>query len=203
VGPDLRPSHPSLNPRADLADQAALMCDQADAVSLLMVDALEPLDAKECELTRLGYPLRPSKESLRLERYETRLRRVWNEALNEFRRVRAEGYTGPVLTDLLELESEPAPDPEPISPTLLMGPEPEPTPPAAEPSPSDSSNDEFAVSKLLSLVKALAPTPEAPAASTHAAPPQPSSKAKPTAPLNRRARRAQAAKARKAHASAH
>jgi hypothetical protein len=27
-----------------------------------MVDALEPLDAKERELTRLGYPLRPSKE---------------------------------------------------------------------------------------------------------------------------------------------
>ena len=57
VGPDLRASYPILDPSANPADQAEIMCEQADAVHALMVDALEPLDAKERELTRLGYPL--------------------------------------------------------------------------------------------------------------------------------------------------
>ncbi|MEO6808790.1 MAG: hypothetical protein ABI353_06730 [Isosphaeraceae bacterium] len=194
VGPDLRASYPKLKPDADVNDLLQLASEQADEVHLLMVEALEPLDAKERELTRLGYPLRPSKELLRFQRYETRLRRVWNEAMTEFRRVRAEGFTG--LEPITCLEPEPIVEParpKAPEPTSVKEFEPEPSPP-----PSESSDDEFGVSKLAALVKTLAAN-----ADRHSAPSLASSMPKkPSTPMNRRARRAQAAAARKVHASA-
>ncbi|MEO6811682.1 MAG: hypothetical protein ABI353_21430, partial [Isosphaeraceae bacterium] len=90
IGLDLRPAHPDLCPDADADAQTALMYDQIDAINSLMADALEPLNDKERELTRLGYPLRPSKEYLRLQRYETKLRKVYTEAMQTFRQCRAE-----------------------------------------------------------------------------------------------------------------
>ena len=100
------------------------MCEQADAVHSLMVDALEPLDAKERELTRLGYPLRPSKEYLRLQRYETRLRKVYNEAMHAFRQARAERIVG-VRTDHLSDARSRADHPA-SRPSSTLEPEPEP-----------------------------------------------------------------------------
>ncbi|MEO6809001.1 MAG: hypothetical protein ABI353_07800, partial [Isosphaeraceae bacterium] len=116
IGPDLRASYPTLTPSASSADQAEIMCEHADAVHSLMVDALEPLDAKERELTRLGYPLRPSKEYLRLQRSETKLRKVYHEAMNAFRQARAERLVEPEPINTLEPEPEPTPEiePEPV-----------------------------------------------------------------------------------------
>ncbi|MEO6809585.1 MAG: hypothetical protein ABI353_10790, partial [Isosphaeraceae bacterium] len=129
VGADLRGSYPLLSPSADPAGQAEMMCEQADAVYILMVEALEPLDAKERELTRLGYPLRPSKEYLRLERYETKLRKVYTEAMHAFRQDRAERVVvGPEPITCLPV------DPDPIALLtaaingLALEPEPEPEP---------------------------------------------------------------------------
>jgi hypothetical protein len=201
VGPDLRASHPLLDPSASPSDQATLMCEHADAVHSLMVDALEPLDAKEQELTRLGYALRPSKEFLRLERYETRLRKVYNEAMQSFRQSRAERV----------VESEPitclTTDPEPASllASLINGlsPEPEPEPePESEPSPSSESPFEGQpiMAMLAALVESVGTgsTPPAPApVPLTSALPKP-----PAAPLNRKARRAREKAARKLKAIA-
>jgi hypothetical protein len=199
VGPELRASYPILSPSADPAEQAALMRDEADGVHHLLVDALEPLDAKERELARLGFSLRPSKESLRLQRYETRLRRVWNEAMNEFRRVHAQGFIAPEPITCLE----PEPDAEPIGLTTLK-PDPEPMPvaePEPSPSDSDSSGVECTVSKLKTLIHTLSADQDAPPAPSRPVPTASTPLPAPKPPMNRRARRAQAAAARKAHAS--
>jgi hypothetical protein len=202
IGPDLRASYPTLSPSASPADQVELMCEQADAVELLMSDALEPLDAKEQELTRLGYPLRPSKELLRLQRYETRLRKTYNEAMQAFRQDRAERT----------IESEPItclpPEPEPIRlassliPTLSTEPEPEPL------ADSDSPFEGKPIMAMLaSLVESIgqgseseeeseseptSPVSSASPVSLTSALPKP-----PAAPLNRKARRAREKAARK------
>ncbi|MEO6809187.1 MAG: hypothetical protein ABI353_08740 [Isosphaeraceae bacterium] len=202
VGPDLRASYPTLNPAANPNDHAAIMCEHADAIHNLMVDALEPLDAKERELTRLGYPLRPSKEYLRLERYESKLRKAYNEALNSFRQYRAERV----------VESEPVTclttEPDPI--TLLKAqinslalesePEPEPEP---EPESSPSSESPFegkpVMAMLAALVESAGNRSTSPSASTV---PLASALPRPKAPVNRKARRAREKAARKLRAIA-
>jgi hypothetical protein len=206
VGPDLRASHPTLNPSASPADQADVMCEQADAVEILMADALEPLDAKEQELTRLGYCLRPSKEFLRLQRSESKLRKVYNEALAAFRQVRAEQAVASEPITCL------TPDPEPIRlassliPTLATESEPDP-----EPESTADSDSPFEGKPIMAMLAALVesisqaseseeesesepppPAPPAPPVSLTSALPKP-----PAAPLNRKARRAREKAARK------
>ncbi|MEO6812245.1 MAG: hypothetical protein ABI353_24315 [Isosphaeraceae bacterium] len=195
VGPDLRASYPQLNPEADVNDLVQLAGEQADEVHFLMVEALEPLDAKGRELASMGYALRPSKELLRLERYETRLRRVLNESLTEFRRVRAEGFHGPEPITLLV----PEPIAEPVVNLPLAEPvnEPAPVEPLAE-----RIKGEPEVSKLFALIEAIAAIEEAPPEPSPMAPSVSPSFTKPSRPLNRRARRAQAAAVRKSKATA-
>ncbi|MEO6808526.1 MAG: hypothetical protein ABI353_05380 [Isosphaeraceae bacterium] len=206
VGSDLRLSHPLLNPSASSTDQAGLMCAQADAVHTLMVDALEPLDAKERELTRLGYPLRPSKEYLRLQRAESKLRKVYNESMQAFRQARAERVVASEPITCL------TPDLEPIS--LLaarlngLASEPEPKPePEAEPESDLSSESPFEGKPIMAMLAALvesighgseSPSPT-PSPSTV---PLATALPRPTAPLNRKARRAREKAARKHKAMA-
>ncbi|MEO6808184.1 MAG: hypothetical protein ABI353_03615 [Isosphaeraceae bacterium] len=196
VGPDLRASHPILNPSASFADQIEIMCEHADAIHTLMVDALEPLDAKERELTRLGYPLRPSKEYLRIQRNETKLRKVYNEALQAFRQARAEGFVAPEPITCLP------PDPEPTllpsTPNNCLNSEPEP-----EPEPSPSSTSPFEGKPIMAMLAALVES--AGNGSTSPRPstvPLSSALPKSSAPINRKARRAREKAARKLRAIA-
>jgi hypothetical protein len=207
VGPDLRVAYPTLTPSADPANQAELMCEHADAIHTLMVEALEPLDAKERELTRLGYPLRPSKEFLRLQRYETRLRKVYNEALDAFRQDRAERVVvGPEPITCL------ASDPEPITllSTLINGLVPEPEP---EPESSPSSESPFEGQPIMAMLAALVESiGQGSESELESEPPSPAPSAspvslssalpKPSGPLNRKARRAREKAARKLRAIA-
>ncbi|MEO6809463.1 MAG: hypothetical protein ABI353_10180 [Isosphaeraceae bacterium] len=180
VGSDLLASHPTLAPSASSADQADLMCEQADAIHALMVDALEPLDAKERELTRMGYPLRPSKEYLRLQRYETKLRKVYTEAMQAFRQDRAER---PVATE-----------PEPIT-CLEPGPKPAPELELEPIETSESFNEnQFVRSKLAALIDSIANDVTPPALITR---PLAATLPMAAAPLNRKARRAREKAARK------
>jgi hypothetical protein len=197
VGPDLRALYPQLHPEADVNDLMHLAGEQADEVHLLMVEALEPLDAKGRELARLGYALRPSKELLRLERYETRLRRVLHESLSEFRRIRSEGFHGAEPITLLA----PEPIAEPVVETPLAEPVVESAP--VEP-PAEFTTIERApeVSQLLSLIASFAAKEEAAPEPTPLAPSVSPSVTRPSRPLNRRARRAQAAASRTSKATA-
>ncbi|MEO6811191.1 MAG: hypothetical protein ABI353_18945 [Isosphaeraceae bacterium] len=195
VGADLRASYPTLTPSANPSDQAAIMCEHADGIHTLMVEALEPLDAKERELTRLGYALHPSKELLRFQRYETKLRRVLNDSLNEFRRVRSEGFHDSEPITMLAPEAVA----EPVITLPLAEPVIEPAP--CEP-PAVALEGEPEVSRLLSLIEAFATIEEAPPEPSPMAPSVSPSFAKPSRPLNRHARRAQAAAARKSKVAA-
>ncbi|MEO6809236.1 MAG: hypothetical protein ABI353_09020 [Isosphaeraceae bacterium] len=191
VGSDLRASYPTLNPAANPFDQTAIMCEHSDAIHNLMVEALEPRDAKERELTRLGYPLRPSKEYLRLQRSESKLRKVYNEAMHAFRQDCAERLVEPGSMTCLEpepitcLESEPEPAPEIV---------PEPT------ATSESFNEkQFVRSKLSALIESIANDATPPALIT-----RPLAATLPMAApmLNRKARRAREKAARKHKAPA-
>jgi hypothetical protein len=204
VGPDLRASHPTLNPSASPADQADIMCEQADAVHVLMMDALEPLDAKERELTRLGYPLRPSKEFLRLQRYEGKLRKVYNEAMQTFRQARAEHVNEPA--PITGLTPNPTPVALPSAQIQCLAPEPEPIPrvevrPLIAPSPTPTLSPKTEPARK-SLMAALAET----FAEATPVPPtvRPLSAKVPVSrlPLNRKARRALEKAARKQKATA-
>jgi hypothetical protein len=207
IGSDLRASYPTLTPSASPADQVELMCEQADAVDILMSDALEPLDAKEQELTRLGYCLRPSKEFLRLQRYETRLRKVYNEAMQSFRQSRAEQVVASEPITCLPTEPEPTRLVSSLIQTLATEPEPEPI------ADSDSPFEGQPIMAMLAaLVESIGQgsesepesesepptsTPSAPPVSLTSALPKP-----PAAPLNRKARRARDKAARKLKAMA-
>jgi hypothetical protein len=205
IGPDLRASYPTLSPSASPDDQAAIMCDHADAVHTLMTDALEPLDAKEQELTRLGYCLRPSKEFLRLQRYETRLRKVYNEAMQSFRQSRAEQVVASEPITCLP----PEPDPIRLASSLIQAQAAEP-----ESEPIADADSPFEGKPIMAMLAALVesigqsseseeesepptPAPSAPPVSLTSALPKP-----PAAPLNRKARRAREKAARKLKAMA-
>jgi hypothetical protein len=204
IGHDLRASYPTLTPSANPADQVELMCEQADAVHILMADALEPLDAKEQELTRLGYCLRPSKEFLRLQRYETRLRKVYNGAMQSFRQSRAEQVVA--SEPITCLPTEPIHLASSLIQTLATKPEPDP-----EPEPLADSDSPFEGQPIMAMLAALvesigqasesepeseseppSPAPSAPPVSLTSALPK-----QPAAPLNRKARRAREKAARK------
>ncbi|MEO6809895.1 MAG: hypothetical protein ABI353_12350 [Isosphaeraceae bacterium] len=183
VGPELRASYPTLTPSADPNDQVVLMCEHADAIHNLMVNALEPLDAKERELTCLGYPLRPSKEYLRLQRYESKLRKVYNEAMQSFRQARAERIDEPMPITCLEPEPEPASEIE------------------SEPIASSESFDEERPvrSKLAALIESISNGATTPALITR---PLAATLPMAAAPLNRKARRAREKAVRKHKAMA-
>jgi hypothetical protein len=198
IGPDLRAAYPTLSPSGNLDDQATILCEHAESIHALMTDALEPLDAKERELTRLGFPLRPSKELLRFERYESKLRKVYNEAMHAFRQDRVErgmkpdsaAPSKPEPITCLEPEPEPTPSPR-IETRPLIAPLPDPLPTPTEERPSRS------------LMAALA---ESFAEATTPVPPtvRPLSTKAPVSrlPLNRKARRALEKAARKQKATA-
>lgn len=189
VGSDLRPLHPELSPEASADDQAALFCRQADALHTLMVDGLEPLDAKERELARLGYSLHPSKELNRLQRHETRLRRIFNESLDGFRRLRAEGFTGPEPITCRPPQSEPERI-DLVNKPLIVN--------EIEPELESIEPDTKSVASMPSaVVESIALSSERPASHSFA-----STLPKPSVPLNRRARRALEAANRKAKARA-
>jgi hypothetical protein len=138
----------------------------------------------------MGFSLRPSKELLRLERYEARLRKVYNESLNTFRRARAEGV-GPEPITCLE--------PEPVAPPLEFQPEPvvEPEP---EPAPDDSVDDSQVASRLAQVIETLRAKTTLSNALADKAPAPTTTR---PAQRNRKARRASekaARKARKTHA---
>jgi hypothetical protein len=211
IGPDLRTAYPTLNPSADPANQAELMCEQADAVHLLMADALEPLDAKEQELTRLGYALRPSKELLRLQRYETRLRKVYNESMQSFRQSRAEQIVASEPITCLPTDPEPIRLASSLIQTLATKTEPDPEPESLADSDSPFEGKPI-MAMLAALVESisqgsesesesesepLSPAPSASPVSLSSALPTP-----PAAPLNRKARRAREKAARKLKAVA-
>ncbi|MEO6809424.1 MAG: hypothetical protein ABI353_09980, partial [Isosphaeraceae bacterium] len=196
VGPDLRASFSTLKPSASSTDQAELMCEHADAVHILMTEALEPLNAKERELTRLGYPLRPSKDYLRLERYETKLRKVYTEAMHTFRQDRAERIVESEPLTCLTTESDPIALLKAQINSLALEPEPEPEP---EPESSLSSEESPFEGKpimamLAALVESVGNGSKSPSASTV---PLASALPRPKAPLNRKARRAHEKAARK------
>ncbi|MEO6807727.1 MAG: hypothetical protein ABI353_01260, partial [Isosphaeraceae bacterium] len=198
VGPYLRAAHPALKPSANPADQVEIMCAQADAVHILMVEALEPLDAKERELTRLGYPLRPSKEYLRLERYESKLRKAYNEAMNAFRQYRAERIVGPEPITCLPV------DPDPIALLtaaingLALEPEPEPEPELEPESSLSSEESPFEGKPIMAMLAALVESVGNGSKSSSPSPvPLASALPMPKAPLNRKARRAHDKAARK------
>jgi hypothetical protein len=189
VGPDLRASYPSLNPGADPVTLAELLRDETDALQSLLDESLDPLNEKERELARLGFSLRPSKELLRLERYEARLRKVYNESLNTFRRACAEGVASSEPITCLE--------PEPVAPPLELKPEPIVEP---EPARDDSMDDSQIPASAALVIEALRAKAALSNALADKAPALPASR--PT-PRNRKARRASekaARKARKAHA---
>lgn len=197
VGPDLRAAHPYLEPGADLDDLNAVVHNQIADLQTLLVEALDPIDAKERDLARLGYSLRPSKEMLKFQRYETKLRRVFNDSLNEFRKARAEGFNGP--ESITAIEPEPVVEPLPIT---ALEPEPESI---IEPEPVQVSEPEaepFAGKPVMSMLASMVDAVQArreglsvPVKTT----PTPSRTSK---PLNRKARRKQASLARKAKAHA-
>jgi hypothetical protein len=196
IGPDLRAAYPTLNPSANPDGQATILCEHAESIHTLMTEALEPLDAKERELTRLGFPLRPSKELLRFERYESKLRKVYNDAMQAFRQSRAERV----------IESEPTtlPNPEPIT-CLEPDPEPEPAPrieprSMIAPPPSSSPTTERPVKSIMAALAetfATATTPIPPTV-------RPLSTTLPVSrlPINRKARRALEKATRKQKATA-
>jgi hypothetical protein len=202
VGPDLRNQYPQLNVNASLDDLSELLCEQLDALQLLRIEALDPLNAKERELTRLGYPLRPSKEFRRLQRYEGQLRRALNDSLNEFRRLQGEKLASPL--PIVALEPEPAAEPSRIQP-----PEPEPEPAAVtEPRPRlvnllETPAGRSLSAKLAAIGGVLAVESSDPPLTVPMPLPSspPSLLAAPATPMNRKARRAQAAAGRRAKAS--
>ncbi|MEO6811859.1 MAG: hypothetical protein ABI353_22345 [Isosphaeraceae bacterium] len=200
VGSDLRPSHPDLSPGADPAAQTALMYEQIDAINFLMADALEPLNDKERELTCMGYPLRPSKEYLRLQRYETRLRKVYTEAMTAFRQYRAERIVESEPVTCLPADPEPTALPTSSINGLISEPEPEPEP---ESSPSSESPFEGKpiMAMLAALVESVGHSSKSPSPSPSTVP-LASALPMPTAPLNRKARRAREKAARKHKAMA-
>ncbi|MEO6809015.1 MAG: hypothetical protein ABI353_07870 [Isosphaeraceae bacterium] len=197
VGPDLRTSYPALNPSANPTDQAELMCAQVDSAYILMTEALEPLDAKERELARMGYALRPSKEYLRIERYESRLRKVYNDAMHAFRQSRAERAVRPESLTCLP------PEPDPIALLkaqingLVLESELEPEP---DPESSPSSESPFEGKPIMAMLAALIESVGHGSESTSPSPsavPLASALPRPAAPLNRKARRAREKAARK------
>jgi hypothetical protein len=179
------------------------MYDQIDDLNLLL-DALEPLNDKERELTRMGFPLRPSKELLRFERYETKLRKVYTEAMHAFRSARAESVPQP--EPLTALEAPPLIEPPIITSNKL----------ALDPSddldslddlePMPTPSPEFLADKpVFAMLAEMVGAIQARRASSEPAEPpavSPPSKTPTSPPLNRRARRAQAKQARKSKSAA-
>jgi hypothetical protein len=193
VGSDLRASHPDLAPGSDSAAQTVLMYDQIDELNLLL-DALEPLNDKERELTRMGFPLRPSKELLRFQRYETKLRKVYTDAMHAFRTARAESFPQP--EPLTALEPPPLIEP-PIITSIQVEP---PDEPNSLPTPEFQAGQSV-VAMLAETIGALQGRRASSEPAEPPAPPSPS-KVPNSPPLNRRARRAQAKEARKLKSAA-
>lgn len=206
IGPDLRNQYPELNANAKFDDLSALLSEQLDDLQRLRIEALDPLNAKERELSRLGYPLRPSKEYLQLQRYEGQLRRASNELLSEFRRLQAGEHASPV--PIVNLEPESAPKPLHNDP-----PAPETAPAPVNDPRADSENGPMNSSEMQRLSAKLAATAGTAIAGPRDSPasvpsptllpsPRPSLFTTPTIPMNRKARRAQAAVSRQSKASA-
>jgi hypothetical protein len=182
-----RVEYPHIALDADPEDLTELVKEQIDSLESLYVRALHPLDLKERDLARRGIPLRPSAEMNTLQRYEHALRRVYNESLNQFRTLRAEGYTGPLpMTD-----PEPEPAPEPLRPVEIPQPKIE-APQASEPSPTNAPVRAMLAGVIARVPAKITPSPVPlnPSLSSVATPPKPRG--------NRKARKAQEKAARKA-----
>lgn len=183
----LRYAHPHLTRDADPEHLTELVKEQIDSLESLYVNAMRPLDLKERDLAALGIPLRPSAELAKLQRHEESLRRVFTESLNEFRRLRAEGFTGPTPITAPEPESAPEPLQLPELPGV-----------ATEGPPQEEPERNFAQSRSIQAgVIAKVPTNFAPLPVPLN--PSPSSvPVKPKTNRNRKARRAREKAARKA-----